>query len=77
MDVSNVLQALGLIGVLLGIAVGAAGIVLAVLWIVTPFSVFAIRRRMDEQQLLLARIEKHLATLAEKDSSGGRPLPPL
>ncbi len=77
MDVSNVLQALGLIGVLLGIAMGAAGVVLTVLWILTPFSVFAMRRRMDEQQLLLTRIEKHLAQLAEKDSSGSRPLPPL
>jgi hypothetical protein len=39
--------------------------------------VFAIRRRVDEQQLVLARIERRLAELAEKDLSGSRPLPPL
>jgi ABC-type spermidine/putrescine transport system permease subunit I len=76
-DVSNILQALGLIGLLLVMLLGAAGIVLTVLWILTPFSVFAMRKRLDEQQLLLARIEKHLATIAEKDSTGGRPLPPI
>ncbi len=76
MDVSNTLQALGLIGLLLGMAVSTAGIVLVVLWILTPFSVFAMRRRLDEQQLLLARMEKHLATIAAKDSSPSQPLSP-
>jgi hypothetical protein len=77
LDLSNLLQAVGLIGFLLMMLVGAAGSIAMVLLILTPFSVFAIRRRMDEQQLVLSRIEKHLAQLAEKDSSGGRPLPPL
>ena len=77
MDLSKLLSALGLIGFLLWMLMGAAGIVLTVLWILKPFSVFAIRRRVDEQQLVLARIERRLAELAEKDLSGSRPLPPL
>lgn len=76
MDPSKLLPALGLIGFLLWMLMGAAGIVLTLLWILTPFSVFAIRRRMDEQQLLLARIERRLAELVEKEA-GGKPLPPL
>ncbi len=76
MDLSKLLQALGLIGFLLWMLLGAAGIVLTVLWIVTPFSVFAIRRRVDEQQLVLARIERRLAELAERDAAAGRPAPP-
>jgi len=75
-DLANILQAVGLIGFLLWLLLGAAGAVVTALWILTPFSVFAIRRRVDEQQAVLARLERRLTELAEKDPSAGRPLPP-
>ncbi|HUB07834.1 MAG TPA: hypothetical protein VMB50_12560 [Myxococcales bacterium] len=75
MDLSSGMAALGLIGFLTWLFIGAAGVVLTVLWIVTPFSVFAIRRRLDEQDALLMRIEGHLARIADTQASAGRPPP--
>ena len=70
MNVSNGMAALGLLGFLVWIFAVALGLVVTVLWILMPFAVFAIRRRLDahavEQQALLTRIERHLAELAER-----------
>ncbi len=69
MNVPGGMAALGFIGFLIWLAIGAAGLVLTVLWIVLPFSVFAIRRQVEEQEAILLRIEADLARLA--DASGG------
>ena len=63
---SNGMAALGLIGFLVWMFAAVLGLVLAVLWILMPFAVFSIRRRLEEEQALLVRIEGHLAKIAAR-----------
>ncbi len=64
---SNGMAALGLIGFLVWMFAAVLGLVLAVLWILMPFAVFSIRRRLEEEQALLVRIEGHLAKIAARE----------
>ncbi len=66
MNMSNGMAALGMIGFLVWMFAVLLGLVVTVLWILMPFAVFAIRRRVDEQQALLAQIDRHLAEIAER-----------
>ncbi len=70
------MAALGVLGILIWAFFTLLGLVMAVLWLLTPFAVFAIRRRVDEQQAILLRIEQRLAQLVERDRSLPPPSPP-
>ncbi|MHB8420474.1 MAG: hypothetical protein ACYDCL_20565 [Myxococcales bacterium] len=76
MDLSSGMAALGAIGFLLWLFIGVASIVLAVLWVLMPFAVFAIRRRVDEQEAILLRIERQLARIADAQAQPRPPQPP-
>jgi hypothetical protein len=59
------LAAVGLTMMFLWMVFGVLSLVYLILQIMMIFSVFAIRKRVDEQQAVLDRIERHLGTIAE------------
>ena len=58
--------AFGLIGIFIWMVFGLLSLVYLILQIMMIFSVFAIRKRVDEQQGVIDRIERHLGTLVER-----------
>ncbi|MHB1846872.1 MAG: hypothetical protein ACYCWW_18785 [Deltaproteobacteria bacterium] len=75
-DFNGGMAALGIIGLLLFILLGLVTVVLSIVWMLVPFAVFAIRRRVDEQQAVLLRLEQRLAKLVERDQPPPPALPP-
>lgn len=77
-DMASGLATLGVLGLLIGLFFSLLGIVVFVLWILVPFAVFSIRRRMEDQQVVLLRIERRLAQIADQGPPPERPAaPPL
>ena len=64
--------AFGLIGIFVWMIFGLLSLVYLILQITMIFSVFAIRKRVDDQQAVIDRIERHLGTLVERT----RPIEP-
>lgn len=75
-DMSSGMALLGGLGLLAWLFFTLFGILVLVLWTLMPFAVFAIRRRVDEQQAVLQRIERHLADLASREPRAAQPVPP-
>jgi len=70
------LAAFGLIGIFIWMIFGLLSLVYLILQITMIFSVFSIRKRVDEQQGVIDRIERHLATLVERSRPAEPPPQP-
>jgi len=63
--VDNLLPFFGAFSVLFVMLLGALWLAWMILWILVPFSLFAIRRQVDEQTQTAHRMEKQLAELLQ------------
>jgi len=70
------LAAFGLIGIFIWMIFGLLSLVYLILQITMIFSVFSIWKRVDEQQGVIDRIERHLATLVERSRPAELQPPP-
>jgi hypothetical protein len=61
----NLLPVFGAFSVFFFLVIGGLWLALAVLWILVPFTLFAIRKQVDQQALTTLRLEKQLAELLE------------
>jgi hypothetical protein len=61
----NLLPVFGAFSVLFFLLIGGLWLALTVLWILVPFTLFAIRKQAEQQALTTLRLEKQLAELLE------------
>ena len=61
----NILPLFGAFSALFFLVLGGLWLAWLVLWILVPFSLFAIRKQVDQQALATQRLEKQLGELLE------------
>jgi hypothetical protein len=71
----------GAFSLLVVMVLGGLWLVWMILWILVPFQIFAMRKRLDEQTLVLQRTERLIAELLQatralREGSSAGSLPP-